>query len=271
MNDAPIFVIGAQRSGTTLLGCAIARHPDVWMTVNGKLLYYLVHWVLNVPRAVAAGSIRLDEIAHSLRRRPVLGVSKEALEAGIARLGRVPDGAESPEDLARAAMKEFYGALGAPRTHFGDKYNEYLLCLDELELLYPYARYILVLRHPVPVAASAVRAFRGRPWAPGSEAEALLRWESWNRQWVDAGIPSHRAHVVRYESLVNDPFGVFTLLLEWLFGSAPSDLVQSFAAQVQARPYPEGEHRAWTAFANLSPDNSTRLVGLARTLGYDIH
>ncbi|MEM6988658.1 MAG: hypothetical protein AAF499_19305 [Pseudomonadota bacterium] len=74
MNERQAFlVVGPQRSGTTIFSEILQRHQDICLTVDGKLLYYLIVWLVNDPSARFGMHPRLDEIAHALARRTVKG------------------------------------------------------------------------------------------------------------------------------------------------------------------------------------------------------
>src|SRR4051812_36557269 len=77
-DERPVFLVGAQRSGTTALAsclsAAFARRGGTF-TVNGKLLYVLSRWMR--PEDLHGRHLRTDEMLHALRRRSVWGVGSE--------------------------------------------------------------------------------------------------------------------------------------------------------------------------------------------------
>jgi hypothetical protein len=217
-----VLVIGAQRSGTTLLGRLLAEHQDVFLTVNGKLLYYLITWIYRDPSDFPGRHLRLDEIAFGLRRKPILGVEPACAEEMAELLlrdfgpGRFYDA--EPREIVATIWKEVYSKLARNKSIIGDKYNEYLLQFREIMELFPDARYIFIHRHPFEVAESMCRAFRGRPWAPDSTLTAIRKWTDWNIQWQHARqrIHHHRRFEVGYEILVKEPEQVFKQVCAFL-------------------------------------------------------
>jgi hypothetical protein len=188
---APLFLVGAQRSGTTALAHALsAQYPAQrhgTFTVNGKLWYFVVRWL--DAGDLAARHFRADEIGHALRRRPAQGA------AAAEWLGRV-DGAlgdlaghvargryAATRDGVLAARRDLAGAIAGPRP-WGDKYNEYLLQLPELHATFPDARWIFLRRHPAEVIASMLAWAGDRPWNPAAGCDAEAKWRYWNSRWL---------------------------------------------------------------------------------------
>lgn len=187
---SPLFVVGAQRSGTTALAHAIAEgahRAGGCFTVNGKLFYLARRWITE--NDVRARHLRVDEILYALTRRRPLGYGAEEwmsrLEASLRSSAlRVAEGEVGADPAAVAGLvrdiaREAYGP-----GPWGDKYNEYLLELDTLNRWFPEASWLFVARQPGEVRDS-VRAWAGdRPWLPRSEAAIELRWVEWNRLWL---------------------------------------------------------------------------------------
>nr|WP_181411762.1 sulfotransferase [Streptomyces sp. FR1] len=203
---APVFLLGAQRSGTTALAHALGnafRDTGGLFTVNGKLLYLMQRWI--TPEDLAAQHVRADEILHALRRRLPQGSGSEewlartedALRdaARHAAAGTVTD----PSALARAILTGSYGGY----ARWGEKYNEYLLSLDYLAQTVPDARYLVLIRRPDDVTRSMLRWTGDRPWNPCSSEAALAKWAHWNTQWLTFArkLPRNTYCVIRYDAL----------------------------------------------------------------------
>ncbi|WP_432252075.1 sulfotransferase [Streptomyces sp. HNM1019] len=203
---APVFLLGAQRSGTTALAHSLGnafRDAGGLFTVNGKLLYLLERWITSAD--LAARHVRADEILHGLRRRLPQGPGSEewlaraetALRNASARAaeGSVTD----PVALSRDILSDAYGGY----ARWGEKYNEYLLSLDYLVRTVPEARYLVLIRSPDQVARSMLRWSGDRPWNPRSTRAALAKWAHWNTQWLAFArtLPRDTYRVIRYDAL----------------------------------------------------------------------
>ncbi len=182
----PLLLLGAQRSGTTALASKLSEaygRAGGTFTVNGKLLYLLRRWCKD--EDIAGRHLRADEILHALDRRPAAGAGAEgwagcvevALRSAAAEVAAGWKG--SAVELVRRILAESYGS-----GEWGNKYNETLLDLPWVHALYPRARYLLVIRHPVEVAASML-AWRGdRPWRPRNAAAVYDKWTAWHQPWL---------------------------------------------------------------------------------------
>ncbi|MFH8337450.1 sulfotransferase [Streptomyces sp. AM6-12] len=184
---APVLLLGAQRSGTTALADVLDHafaDTGGMFTINGKLPYLLHRWCTQAD--VTGRHLRVDEILHALHRKPPYGRNSErwlenvdkvlrTAAAGVAD-GHVTDATE----LRRQLVREAY----AGATRYGDKYNEYLLELDQLADTLPDAHWVLLVRHPAAAARSMLRWTGDRPWRPGTWQDALEKWAAWHRPWL---------------------------------------------------------------------------------------
>lgn len=187
----PLFVVGAQRSGTTVLAHAISAQYPVQrhgtFTVNGKLWYFVLRW-LGIDD-LAARHARADEISHALRRRPAEGTAAEpwlrradsALHALAVRVAR---GGYPVSKAGLLAARRDLAAAVAGDEPWGDKYNEYLLQLPALHATFPDARWLFLRRNPAEVVASMLAWTGNRPWNPGTVRDAEAKWVAWNRHWL---------------------------------------------------------------------------------------
>ncbi len=273
MKRRPVFVIGAQRSGTTLLSRLLAMHPDIYLTVNGKLLYYLITWVYRDPSTNPGRHLRLDEIAYSLARKPIIGVPvedtrrmSELLLSGFP-LARFSD--SMPGEIVRVIWNEVYAALAQGERVIGDKYNEYLLELPEIQSLFPDARYIFLHRNCMDVAESMLRAFKGRPWVPHTNVAALAKWTQWNLCWITARsyIEADRRLEIDYQDLVAHPHETFRRICEFL----NVEPARAFLAQVRAEVRQDrcGLGAALDVDWNLVRPFARDFAAVNRALGYD--
>ncbi|MCB9569488.1 MAG: thioester reductase domain-containing protein [Myxococcales bacterium] len=195
---APVFLLSTPRSGSTLLRGMLGGHPGLFAPPELHLLAFadLADW----HAALAPDLLHLG-LHQALAG---LGLDEAEVEAELA--GWV---------AARAPIAAVYDALrarAAPRRLI-DKSPSYALDLEVLaraERLFPGARYIHLVRHPVPTARSFVDRRMGQliggDALAGLEA-ALAVWTIGNRNLLDflGRVDAERVLRVRYEELVRDP------------------------------------------------------------------
>lgn len=246
MTEAPsqtVFLTGCGRSGTTILGKVLARHPDI-AVLNDRFDL----WVRPFPAADAWGL--------------------------TARAGPVPrialDGADAREasEAARTAFLASLEHARAGRRVLVEKLALNNFRLPFLDALCPGARFINIVRHGVEVARSiAERAAAGQWYGRGDikwealadhareaglgdlldlcdspYARGLLEW----RMSVEAaerfraGRPDVPWLALRYEHLLADPASVCRSLVAFL-GLPRSPAMERFAAGHIRRRSPAAE------------------------------
>lgn len=168
--DAPIFVIGCARSGTTLVRLILDSHPNISAGAETKFLPELAEMV---ERSRLDGKFDLS--------RP------DVLEL----------------------MRGFYGRLQSDymarrgKRRWAEKTPSYTLHLPLINELYPNAQYVHVIRDGRDVVAST----RDRWGYRAALGTALRKWRRYVTVARAFGrrLPPGRYHEVRYEDLVRDP------------------------------------------------------------------
>lgn len=187
-----VFVVGAPRSGTTLVRLMLDAHPRL----------AIPHETSFVPRALALGDgTGREELARFLIDFPTwpdLATSEWELRDALARV--------EPFTLADG-LRAFYLRYAAARgkTRWGDKTPTYALDLPVIAAAFPEARFVHVIRDGRDVAVS----LRPLWFAPGQDMTSLaLEWCRSVRAARAAGAELGPRYLeVRYEDLVRDPRG----------------------------------------------------------------
>jgi hypothetical protein len=246
----PIFIVGSNGSGSTLLRLMLDSHPGI-----------------AIPEET--GFLRLA----AMHRR----VPYWKLGAGwYGNLGL------TEEELTKQ-LAGFYGGLFATyaesrgKQRWGDKTPFHIWHLDLAIRMFPDAQVVGIVRHPVGSAHSMRRRFR-RPIKAG-----VTHWRRTNRQLLHAGAQlGDRFMLIRYEDLVTDPERTMRALLEWA-GEPWSDTVlahhevqpsaESTGFTRSDRPVDTASLAEWEA--HVTGAALTRAVSrtakLAEFLGYDPH
>jgi hypothetical protein len=190
MMEAPAFLIGAERSGTTLLRLMLDGHPDVaWPSEFD----FALEW----PEARAGAWPDLVDYWS------VLSESRQARQCRIVIRAELdfPLLVRSLFDqLASRSRKPICGVTA--HRHF-----------DRLQELWPDARFIYLVRDGRDVARSHVEmGWAGNVWAAASV------WRAAEADWrrLCARVPAERRAEVRYEDLIREPQRELTRVCDFL-------------------------------------------------------
>ena len=193
------FIVGVNRSGTTLLRLMLDAHPQLAIPAETHFVPRLIkRW-----RRLDAEDVPQDE-----RRRIVvelitshprwgdLGIGEDELRAHLEAISPL-----GLADVARAVHLVHAHAQGKPR--WGDKTPRYLRELRRISAALPEARFVHLIRDGRDVAVS----LRGVSWGTADPAEAA---ELWSGQILAARreaarLPAGTYMEVRYEDLVGEP------------------------------------------------------------------
>jgi hypothetical protein len=141
--DRLVFLIGAPRSGSTLLARMLGSHSQIFAPAEPHLMPPLAHLGFHE---------RVDEAPYD----PV--ITQQGLRSFVKLL---PGGEADWLAALRAATDLLYerALASSGRAWFLDKTPAYALVLGFLARLYPNARYIVLTRHPMAIWSSYVDSF----------------------------------------------------------------------------------------------------------------
>ncbi len=196
-SDAPIFVVGTGRSGSTLLRLLLSAHPRIHISHEASVYV----WDGLFPRA-ATGDAFLRYYLETFSFR-WLQVDAAAVVDALPR----PFPRAAVGDLFRVLMRLHADKHGAPRT--GDKTPSHGAFLGRIFADFPDARVIQITRDP----RGTVQSLTRMPWASGSLVANCVGVET-NCKQVRPFLD--RALVVRLEELLADPRGQMQRVLEFV-------------------------------------------------------
>ena len=209
-----VFVIGAPRSGTTLLMRMLAVHPDICARPEPHLLTPLAH---------LGYFTRVDAAPYD---------AIQAQQAARALVDALPGGREDYLAALRAYSDRIYAGLRGDTRYFLDKTPAYALVLPFVTALYPDAHYMVITRHPCAIFSSYARSFFDGDW------EAAHRHNPVLERYVPAIADFLRDHsassvtTVRYEMLVADPEPYLRALCGQLSLSYRAEMIRYGDAEV---------------------------------------
>ncbi len=243
MSPPEVFVMGAGRSGTSILQSLLSMHGRLAISHELRVLELAV---LTCALIDNAGSPAIDETA------PKSGFGLELGKAYVSLLGA-----------------EQLQAAGKSGGVYGDKYPPYCDQMAHLERLWPAAKFVHIVRDGRDVVASALQAYVvDRGWRRAAETPSVTAIAtSWARQVrsaraCGARLPSARYHELRYEQLCADAAGVLGSVLRFL-GLSPDEKHAEMAKRM--RP-----GRAWRETLERDELDEFEACAEARTLNAEL-
>jgi hypothetical protein len=225
--NGPLFVVGAWRSGTSLLYALLNKHPQIALMYEGDL--FLLRWLFRMPGAASTWLARWELWNDALRRH---GVD----------VGRNWSQSSRVQAAMETAHREYARQKGA--LIWGDKSPNYYDCLTHLARDFPAARFIIIWRDPIAVCRSVISAAaKGNSWFSrrGMPFQALMAHKSLKVErdrLVAGGAPVYE---IQYESLVTNVAGVMAGACEFL-GIPFSPAVASLDGADRSAIYEGGHH-----------------------------
>jgi hypothetical protein len=238
-NTAPIFIVGCQRSGTTMLRLMLDSHPRISCGPETRFLE-------DLERIVGSDWKRLSQF----------GFSQE-------------------EWLAR--IRAFFGGIlddyadSNGKGRWADKSPRYALHIPFLLQVFPDAQIVHVIRDGRDVAVSHRKRFGY--W---SSVKSSVKWPRYIKAACGAGafIPSEQYLELRYDSLVADTETTLRGLIDWLgeqwepsmldFASSKHDVPARYHKQLAARNEKAGS--GGSVYASRVGTYRTELDPLVRAL-----
>jgi len=191
----PFFIVGNDRSGTTMLRLILDRGPDVAIPPESM---FLTDFASAFDEGVPADGAAARQLTEQVWNHP-----KVRLWQLPGAPPRVPPGVSAQDAyrlIAEAPFKAYAARHGKAR--WGDKTPHYVHHVDHLLRVWPRARFVVLVRDGRDVALS----LRRMPFGPNN-AWAAAQW--WARG-IRAGERAQREHAgavltVHYEDLARDP------------------------------------------------------------------
>jgi hypothetical protein len=195
------FIVGATRSGTTLLRLMLDAHPDMAIPSESHFIPDLI----KAYRLESASPERLAEVIITHRRWGDFHLDAEQLRERFRALDPI-----NPGDAIRAFFELYAEREG--KSRWGDKTPGYVREMHRIEGVLPEARFIHLIRDGRDVALSVL----GMNWGPSTVPEAAFRWKKRILRAREQ-VPRIGQYVeLRYEDLVLDSEATLRRVCEFI-------------------------------------------------------
>lgn len=220
--DAPLFIIGNPRSGTSLLRLILTSHSQILIPPECGFIIWLHKKYSDWSGLDNSGSPRLDALLDDLfasKKFDTWLLDREVIKKRIIALQP-----SKYSELCGVIYATFGSGGGKEFTVWGDKNNFHINHLNDLLGLYPKAYFLHIVRDGRDVVCSyreVMAAKSNSPYAPKLNTSALeiaLEWSN-NVVKVDSfmsSMPRERAMTIRYEDLVCDSLSTVKAMCGWL-------------------------------------------------------
>ena len=204
MNLEPIFIVGVQRSGTTLLAAMLAAHSRLSCGPE-------THFFRRLAQVDAASLCAPDTwpcaAAQFVRSITHTGVEPHTRKSLVDKYRLAPDSidtylrtkAPSIPEILRSVTEQHM--IAKAKVRWVEKTPDHLLHTAAIREYFPGAPIIHIVRDPRDVALSLMNV----PWGVKSLLEGLLYWERLERTSRDFFSTDRLCHTVRFEDLVGSP------------------------------------------------------------------
>jgi hypothetical protein len=202
----PVFVLGFQRSGTTLLRLLLDAHSELAIPFESMSVIDFYHRRRDYAD-LSTTEQRARLVADLLAAR---GFSAWRPAVTVADLDL--DQCTSYPAVIDQVFTAYARKCGKQR--WGDKTPGYTRDVHILNELFPDAKYVHLVRDGRDAALSLLR----QPWGPSDFLSALEEWNEvvgWSRKMCRM-LPRDRYLEIRYEDLVNDTEGVLRQITSFL-------------------------------------------------------
>jgi Sulfotransferase family len=207
--SAPIFVIGAARSGTTLLRIMLSSHPRIYIPPESDFIPRLY---LGRPRAPMKRDRAERDMQIILRNHRFLREWRGELPESAAFVASLPE--LTPAALLDALYRAYAAQHGAAR--WGDKSPVYTNHVPLLADLFTSAQFVHLIRDGRDAALSTLAAYPDRFYV-----DMYFAAQSWQKRVqaarrAGATLSAARYTEVHYEDLTTDPKAVLRQLCDFL-------------------------------------------------------
>lgn len=205
MTDGPVFLLGAPRSGTTLLRLLLNAHPRLCLPHECSLVAEFLK-AFPDENAPLSPSAFYEKAAGVGRFEEVFGLSHDEFAKDLS----------ETETVGTCLATLYARSMGNEHANpiWGDKTIGYTVLAERLATFFPGSRFIYLIRNPLDVAASCSKNFGSRYGVPGGKVYDFASYVGGALIWRDFAEATQafslrdnpeRYLEVHYEDLAREP------------------------------------------------------------------
>lgn len=204
----PVFIIGCPRSGNTLLGAILNKHPDLLILYEVNTFYHLYRVWLKSPQNASESFVQLIS-THMKRYNQKCNITEQDVRNCVA-------GTSDWATMLDKYMQMLIQCAKPSAKNWGDKTPHQISGVSRILQAYPEARFIYTYRDPRAVVNSLSKeSFKPATNSQYQNAEVVrLYLEDYQRQ--KHLIPEGSLFEVRYEELVKTPEYIASKVMKFL-------------------------------------------------------
>lgn len=226
----PVFIVGCPRSGNTLLGCILNKHPEFLIFFEQNLFSALYRrW----DSRVRGGADRQETFLQLTER-----YCSDVIEAAGIDLPDYRSQIRRTDGTWQTLLNEFACfamEAGKPSAcRFGDKTPHHIARTAIIARHYPYAQFLFVYRDPRDTVFSMTKeSFPYTSNDPVLNAHVVGNYYETFRTPIEEGTPKN-VFDVRYEDLVRDPETVTREICDFLEVEYTASMLEAKEGPIQA-------------------------------------
>ena len=226
-HKGPVFIVGAPRSGTTLLQYMLRAHPALSLpTGESHFFIPLYRHAAQYGDLSQADNVRRVLRAMEAQSAEFLYTDLHGLKFDVETLTRefVAEGRRTIRDIITGLFEK--NAVGEGKPRWGDKTPYYVLHIPKLLEWWPDAQIIHIVRDGRDVALSMFA--RRHDFGAYNTYLAAKQWE----QYVEGGrkqgrqLPSSQYLELRYEDMIGDQKAALQTICDFLGETYSDDLLE---------------------------------------------
>ncbi len=236
---SPIFIVGAGRSGTTLLQMMLNAHPA--LSISGEFHFFdqIYNLKNEIPTIQKDNDLQnfLNRVPHTFSMRYIQDVDYMLEKVGI-KIKELPATQRTYERFFHELLEFHREKCNAQRS--GEKTPVSVRYLPEILEMYPNAKIIHIIRDPRAVIASLLKM-------PNNSKDVIIHAASWRSDIWSALEFAHKNNsnfiTTHYEDLVKNPRAALNKIVKFLDEPFDDKMLQyqhNASTMLKDEPWKEG-------------------------------